>query len=71
MLSVDAMPGLLIVGCNGKAVRKPAGPGGGWLVEEQGSQEVGGNVRGVLETIGENAGHIKQGLARLRRLDIG
>ncbi|XJP75308.1 hypothetical protein AB4P90_15110 [Pseudomonas sp. B16120] len=36
------------------------------LVESQGSVEAGGNVRGALETIGENAGHIKQGLARLR-----
>jgi hypothetical protein len=41
------------------------------LVEEQGAQEVGGNIRGALETMVENAGHIKQGLARLRRLDIG
>lgn len=41
------------------------------LLEHQGSFEAGGNVRGALETIGENAGHIKQGLARLRaqRLD--
>lgn len=39
-------------------------------VEDQGAQEVGGNVRGALWTIGENAGHIKQGLARLKRLDI-
>lgn len=36
-------------------------------LEEQGSVEAGGNVRGDLETIGENAGHIKQGLARLKR----
>jgi hypothetical protein len=36
------------------------------LVESQGSVEAGGNVRGALKTIGENAGHIKQGLARLR-----
>ncbi|WP_447776597.1 hypothetical protein [Pseudomonas chlororaphis] len=36
------------------------------LVEQQGSQGVGENVRGALEVIGENAGHIKQGLARLR-----
>lgn len=36
------------------------------LVEEQGNAEVGGNVRGALGTIGENAGHIKQGLARLK-----
>ena len=36
-------------------------------LEEQGSVEAGENVRGALETIGENAGHIKQGLARLKR----
>lgn len=36
------------------------------LVESQGSVEAGGNVRGALKTIGESAGHIKQGLARLR-----
>lgn len=36
------------------------------LVEGQGNAEAGDNVRGALETIGENAGHIKQGLARLR-----
>ena len=41
------------------------------LVEKQGAQEVGGNVRGALLTMGENAGHIKQGLARLKKLDIG
>lgn len=35
------------------------------LVESQGSVEAGGNVRGALETIGENAGHFKQGLVRL------
>lgn len=34
-------------------------------VEQQGSVEVGGNVRGALHSIGENAGYIKQGLARL------
>jgi hypothetical protein len=39
--------------------------------EQQGSSETGGNVRGALQTIGENAGHIKQGLVRIRRLDIG
>jgi hypothetical protein len=33
--------------------------------------EVGENVRGALQTISENAGHIKQGLATLKRLDIG
>ncbi|MDQ0741790.1 hypothetical protein [Pseudomonas sp. W4I3] len=37
-------------------------------LEQQGSVETGGNVRGALDTLGENAGHIKQGLARLRRL---
>ncbi len=35
-------------------------------VEQQGLVEAGENVRGALQTIGENAGHIKQGLARLR-----
>jgi hypothetical protein len=36
------------------------------LIEEQGAQEVGGNVRGALWTMSENAGYIKQGLARLK-----
>ena len=40
-------------------------------VEQRDSEEVGGNVRGALEAIGENAGHIKQGLARLRSADLG
>ena len=35
-------------------------------VEDQGAAEIGANVRGALDTIGENAGHIKQGLAKLR-----
>lgn len=34
--------------------------------EQQGGTRVDGNIRGALETIGDNAGHIKQGLARLR-----
>lgn len=34
--------------------------------EQQDTLQVGENVRGALYTIGENAGHIKQGLARLR-----
>lgn len=38
--------------------------------EKQGLTEVGANVRGALDTIGENAGHIKQGLARLRKSDL-
>jgi hypothetical protein len=38
--------------------------------EKQNALEVGENVRGALHTIGENAGHIKQGLARLRGTDI-
>lgn len=36
-------------------------------LEQQGSSEVAENMRGALEAIGENAGHIKQGLARLKR----
>jgi len=36
------------------------------LVESQGHAKIGENVRGALEAIGENAGHIKQGLARLK-----
>nr|WP_238353655.1 hypothetical protein [Pseudomonas proteolytica] len=35
-------------------------------LEDQGATEIGANVRGALDTIGENAGHIKQGLAKLR-----
>lgn len=35
-------------------------------IEKQGLTEVGENVRGCLWTIGENAGFIKQGLAKLR-----
>lgn len=34
--------------------------------EQQGLAEVGGNVRGALWAIGENSGHIKQGLAKLK-----
>jgi hypothetical protein len=34
--------------------------------ERQGFTEVGDNVRGALWVIGENAGHIKQGLARFK-----
>ncbi|PMX03075.1 hypothetical protein C1X59_05455 [Pseudomonas sp. FW215-R2] len=36
-------------------------------IEAQGSSVVGDNVRGALWGIGENAGHIKQGLARLKK----
>jgi hypothetical protein len=35
-------------------------------VERQGATDTGDNVRGALHTIGENAGYIKQGLAKLR-----
>jgi hypothetical protein len=35
------------------------------LVEQQGHTEAGGNVRGALQAIGENEGHIRQGLAKL------
>ncbi|MGZ9707340.1 hypothetical protein ACXX81_15165 [Pseudomonas sp. GNP013] len=34
--------------------------------EKQGMDEVGDNACGALFVIGENAGHIKQGLAKLR-----
>ncbi len=37
-------------------------------VEAHGHADVGDNVRGALEAIGENAGHIKQGFARLSKL---
>ncbi len=40
-------------------------------VEQQGLAETGENVRGALQAIGENAGHIKQGLARLKGMDLG
>jgi len=39
-------------------------------VEQQGSQEAGENILGALETIDENAGYIKQGLARLSGKDL-
>ena len=35
-------------------------------IEKQGLHEVGKTVRGALFVMGENAGHIKQGLAKLR-----
>lgn len=35
-------------------------------VEKRGSEETGLNVRGALQIISENAGHIKQGFARLK-----
>ncbi|KRP68625.1 hypothetical protein TX23_25460 [Pseudomonas paralactis] len=35
--------------------------------EERGELTTGGNVRGALQTLGDNAGYIKQGLARLRK----
>ncbi|MBC3199904.1 hypothetical protein [Pseudomonas poae] len=37
-------------------------------IEAHGHVDLGNNVRGALDTIGENAGHIKQGLARLKKL---
>ena len=39
------------------------------LVEQQGHDAIGENARGALERIGENAGFIKQGLARLKNLE--
>ncbi|WP_330214231.1 hypothetical protein [Pseudomonas sp. AM8] len=41
------------------------------LAEKQGMNEIGENVRGALWVIGENAGHIKQGLAKLKRKSTG
>lgn len=35
------------------------------LVESQGHAETGGNIRGALQAIGNNEGHIRQGLAKL------
>ena len=35
------------------------------LVKQQGHTEIGGNIRGALYTLGENEGHIRQGLAKL------
>lgn len=35
-------------------------------VEQRGSVGAGNNIRGALHTIGENAGFIRQGLARLK-----
>ena len=40
-------------------------------VEEQGSSEIGNNVRGALDTISENAGYIKQGLAKIKGSSSG
>ena len=34
--------------------------------EQHGGAVTGANARGALHAIGENAGHIKQGLAKLR-----
>jgi len=36
------------------------------LVESQGHDEAGDNIRTALNAISENAGHINQGLARLK-----
>jgi len=37
------------------------------LAEKQGMTEIGDNVRGALWRISDNAGHIKQGLAKLKK----
>ncbi|MBU0526606.1 MAG: hypothetical protein KKC24_01295 [Gammaproteobacteria bacterium] len=39
-------------------------------IENKGFSEINENVRGALYTIGENAGHIKQGLAKLKSNDL-
>jgi hypothetical protein len=38
--------------------------------ERQGLSNIGENVRGALLTIGENSGHVKQGLAKLRSKNL-
>jgi len=38
--------------------------------EKQGLTEAGENIRGTLWTIGENAGFIKQGLAKVRSRNL-
>ncbi|WP_325918023.1 hypothetical protein [Pseudomonas frederiksbergensis] len=37
-------------------------------VEKQGALDTSENVRGALQTIGENAGYIRQGVAKLKHL---
>jgi len=39
------------------------------LAERQGFADTGDNARTALDRIGENAGFIKQGLARLRTME--
>ncbi|NMX55687.1 hypothetical protein [Pseudomonas sp. WS 5146] len=39
------------------------------LAERQGFADAGVNARSALDLIGENAGFIKQGLARLRKME--
>ncbi|WP_240202505.1 hypothetical protein [Pseudomonas sp. ICBG1301] len=41
-----------------------------WIANHGGSH-VDENIRGALETIGENVGHIKQSLARLKSTGLG
>lgn len=38
--------------------------------EQQNVSEMGENVRGALQTIGANSGHIKQSLAQLRATNL-
>jgi len=38
--------------------------------EDRGALTVGDNARGSLHTLGENADHVKQGLARLKNQDL-
>lgn len=40
-------------------------------IEQQGASELADNVRGALDTLNENAGHIKQGLARIKARNLG
>lgn len=39
------------------------------LAEQQGFADIGDNARAALDRIGENAGFVKQGLARLRAME--
>jgi hypothetical protein len=41
------------------------------VIEREGGVDVGENVRGALHTIGENVGHIRQGLAKLKAGSLG
>lgn len=67
---------IFIIGRTGKDVPESAGLEAALMeltlhAEKQGLSGVGDNIRGALWAIGENAGHIKQGLAKLKRKNAG